>query len=151
MIWSYLYFAIWRKTEPLFCTQCQGRGVPLLWLDPVEQMNWKGLQGCSQRLLWLCAVVQMVTHQHQLLCFLSFLLRCYTIPVFFIDMHFSEMLRKLCRRVFWGQSYLTHLTFFGIRVWTSFRTKSLLSKWVVLWWGDLQLQVPFFSILAVKR
>lgn len=63
VICSYLYFATWRKTESFFCPQCRGRGVPLLlWLDPVEQMNWRALQGFTQRLLRFCAVVEMFSY-----------------------------------------------------------------------------------------
>lgn len=150
MIYSFIFWKL-EKNWTFLLHSVSGKRCPLTVAGSCganELERAAGLQ--SEAGLALCSV-QMVTHQHQLLRFLSFLFRCYTIPVFFIDMHFSEMLRKLYWRGFWGQSYLTNLTFFGIRVWTPFRTKSLLTKWVVLSWGDLQLQVPFFSILSVKR
>lgn len=73
---------------------------------------------------WRCSV--KCTQEHHLLCFLFFLFRSYTIPVFLkdsIDVQFSEMLRKLYWRVFWCLSYLTHLTS------SEFRSGLLLDQW----------------------
>lgn len=105
-----LLFVFWKLEKNwIFCTQCQGRGVPLLllWLDPLEQMIQKVLQGCSQRLLWLCAAMEMFSWTHISTNFCGFCFFCSSVTQFllllrtlFVDMQFSEMLRKFYWRVF---------------------------------------------------
>lgn len=73
----------------------------------------------------------------------------FLLKTLFIDMQFSEMLRKLYWRVFWWSILSPNI--FRVQVWTSFRSmKSVLSKWVFHDEVTYNYKSPFSSYSLIK-